>query len=98
MDNKSISEYALEVICTRLDRINHRLIVVLILAIVFLFGSNAAWLIAWMQYDYSSEATTSEVVTVDSDNGIANYANHGRSVVNGQSESSDYHDTQKKTD
>lgn len=58
MENKTISEYSLEVVCTRLDKINHRLVIVLILAIILLFGSNAAWLYAWMQYDYESDTTT----------------------------------------
>ena len=57
MENKSVSEYALEVVCTRLDKMNHRLVIVLVLSIVLLFGSNAAWLYAWTQYDYESEIT-----------------------------------------
>lgn len=60
MENRSISEYALEVVCTRLDKINHRLVIVLIITIILLFVSNAAWLYAWMQYDYESETTTTE--------------------------------------
>jgi hypothetical protein len=62
MENKTISEYALEVVCTRLDKINHRLVIAIIITIILLFGSNAAWLYAWMQYDYESETTTTETV------------------------------------
>jgi len=80
------AEYVLEMICTRLDRINRRTMIALILTIFMLFASNAAWLWAWMQYDYTSETveTATETVTVDGKDGIASYANHGGIVNNGQ--------------
>ena len=80
------AEYVLEMVCTRLDRINRRTMIALILTIFMLFASNAAWLWAWMQYDYSSETTetTTETVMVDGKDGIANYANNGGIVTNGQ--------------
>lgn len=65
----------------RLERIIKRLTIALIVAVIFVFASNAAWLVAWCQYDYASETT--ETVTVDGKDGIANYANNGGSVVNG---------------
>lgn len=80
------SKYALELICTRMDKINKRTMIALILTIFMLFASNAAWLWAWMQYDYESEyttTTTTETVTVNAKDGVANYANNG-GVVNGQ--------------
>ena len=76
------SKYALELICTRMDKINKRTMIALILTIFMLFASNAAWLWAWMQYDYESEYT--ETVTVDGKDGMANYANNGGVVTNGQ--------------
>ena len=78
------SKYALELICTRMDKINKRTIIALILTIFMLFASNAAWLWAWMQYDYESDETITETVTVDGKDGVANYANHGGVVTNGQ--------------
>lgn len=51
------TNYMAEFIGTRLDKINRRLTIVLALAIILLFASNAAWLYAWMQYDYESEST-----------------------------------------
>ena len=88
MENRSISEYALEVVCTRLDKINHRLVVVLLITIILLCVSNGAWLYAWMQYDYSDELTTEETVTLDAgDGGDANYSNNGGSVLNGKNNS-----------
>lgn len=102
MENNSkpiISEYALEVICTRTDKINERLVKALILAIVLFFLSNAVWAYLWMQYDYSSEATDEEIVTIDSgESGNANYANHGGSVLNGENNSYHQDNAQEETD
>ena len=36
-----------------------------------------------VQYDYSSEATTTETVTVDGQDGSANYVSRGGSIING---------------
>ena len=44
----------------RNERTVKRLIVALIVAVSLLFASNAAWLYAWMQYDYASEETITE--------------------------------------
>lgn len=44
----------------RNERTVKRLVIALIAAIVLIFASNAAWLYAWMQYDYSSEETVTE--------------------------------------
>lgn len=42
----------------RNERNIKRLVTALIIAIVLIFASNAAWLYAWMQYDYLYESTT----------------------------------------
>lgn len=42
----------------RSERMAHRLIVALVLAVIMLFASNAAWLYVWQQYDYCGETTT----------------------------------------
>ena len=39
----------------RMERQIKRLWIALIVCIAMIFASNAAWLYAWMQYDYSSE-------------------------------------------
>ena len=84
MENRSISEYALEVVCTRMDKINVRLTVALILTIILLFASNVVWVYTYIQFDYTDETTT-ETITLDTgEGGNANYANHGGSVVNGE--------------
>lgn len=53
----------------RQERKEKRLIIVIALTIILLFASNAAWLYAWMQYDYTSE----ESVSINGADGIANY-------------------------
>ena len=53
---------------TRMERIIKRLVFALVITILLMFASNALWLYAWMQYDYSSDATTTtetQTVTVD---------------------------------
>lgn len=42
----------------RNERRERRFLLALVLSIVLLFASNAIWLYAWMQYDYSSTETT----------------------------------------
>ena len=69
-----------ESVSARHERIIRRLTTAVIVAILVIFCSNAIWLWAWMQYDYTSETT--ETVTVDGANGVAAYANGG-SVLNG---------------
>lgn len=82
-NNNSVSFIAFEATCTRFDRIIKRLTIALVVCIILVFASNAAWLYAWMQYDYYGTEETTETVTVDGKEGVANYANNGGSVVNG---------------
>lgn len=64
------------------------LVIALIITIVLLFASNAIWLYAWNQYDYSA-AETEVVTTVDSQgDGIANYTGHDGGVSIGKSDGS----------
>lgn len=44
-----------ESIVARFERQAKRLWFAIILAVIMVFASNAIWLYAWMQYDYSSE-------------------------------------------
>jgi hypothetical protein len=66
----------------RNERTVKRLVVALIVAIALIFASNAIWLYAWMQYDYSSDMTTSEI-NVDGKDGIANYIGNDGDINNG---------------
>ena len=65
----------------RMERQVKRGWIALIVAVCLLFASNAAWLYAWCQYDYSSE----EIVTVDGKDGVANYIGNDGDIVNGES-------------
>lgn len=67
---------------TRMHGIIKHMIVMIVICVVLLFASNALWLYAWMQYDYSSSATT-ETVTVDGKDGIANYIGNDGEITNG---------------
>ena len=61
---------------TRQDRIIHRLIIALLVAVAFIFLSNAVWLWAWTHYDnradeisYSQEG---EGINIIGDNNTGN--------------------------
>lgn len=69
----------------RMERQIKRLWIAVIIAVCLLFASNAAWLYAWCQYDYSSE----EIVTVDGKDGIANYIGNDGDIVNGNADNQD---------
>lgn len=43
-----------------MSRTLNKLIAIVIVCICLLFASNAAWIYAWCQYDYSSEETISQ--------------------------------------
>ena len=60
------------------ERTVKRLILALMLAIGLLFLSNALWLNAWMQYDY-----TDQTIDVDAGSGTANYIGQDGDITNG---------------
>ena len=69
----------------RMERQIKRGWIALIVAVCLLFASNAAWLYAWMQYDYTSEEI---IVEQDAqDGGNANYIGNDGDIVNGLPES-----------
>lgn len=62
----------------RMERQIKRLWIAVIVAVCMLFASNAAWLYAWMQYDYSSEETIYQqdgegTNIIDDSNEVDNY-------------------------
>lgn len=74
-----------ELSMARMERQIKRLWIAVIAAVFLLFASNAAWLYAWCQYDYSSEEI---VVEQDAqDGGNANYIGNDGDIVNGLPES-----------
>lgn len=58
MDDRNIPYIAFELTQAKHERTVKRLVTALILAIILIFVSNAAWLWAWCQYDYTSETIT----------------------------------------
>ena len=77
----------------RMERQVKRGWIALIVAVCLLFASNAAWLYAWCQYDYSSEEI---IVEQDAqDGGNANYIGNYGDIVNGLPESDS---TEEETD
>jgi len=87
MENTNVPYIVYESAQARSERLIKRLIIAIVLSVVLLFASNVIWVYEWTQYDYTSETT--ETVTVDGKDGVANYANNGGSVVNGIGESND---------
>lgn len=67
----------------RMERIIKRQWIALIVAVALIFASNAIWLYAWMQYDYSSE----EIIVDAEDNGDANYIGQDGNIYNGEDNS-----------
>ena len=58
-----------------------KLVIALIVAVVMVFASNVAWLVAWMQYDYASTETTME--SDGSNNKLASYTFGDGGVIYG---------------
>lgn len=77
---------AYEAVGARAERSQKRLMLVIIsLAVVILaeavllYLNNQAWLEKWSEYDYSSET-----ITVDGDDGSANFIGRDGSIINGE--------------
>ena len=74
----------------RQERHIKRLWIALIVAIAIIFVCNAIWLYVWNQYEYVSES-----VTVDAENGVANYVGNDGDIYNGQDYSTAFGETQE---
>lgn len=92
MEEKSIPFVVFEATQSRNERTNKRLAIALIIAIALMFITNAIWLYAWMQYDYTGEDY--EIVSVDGKDGIANYIGQNGSISNGADNGSDNPETE----
>jgi hypothetical protein len=62
----------------RNERDKKRLLIALVVSVVLIFISNAIWLWAWMQYDYTSE----EIIVDSNDGGNANYIGQNGDINN----------------
>lgn len=65
MNDKDVSFAAFESACTRLERANHRLFIVIVLLLVALIGTNAAWIYYESQWQVVESTTTTQTVTQD---------------------------------
>jgi hypothetical protein len=74
---ENIPWMAHEFAMVRMERQVKRGWIALIVAVCLLFASNAAWLWAWMQYDYESYE-----ITADGDSN-ANYIGQDGNIYNG---------------
>ena len=87
MDVEKIPFIVFESAQAKNERTIKKLVLAVIISIMVIFASNAIWLYAWIQYDYSSE----ENVMVDAENGIANYIGNNGDITNG----ADYSDKEE---
>ena len=78
-DNKLFAAY--EVALLRLDRANRRLIVIIVLLISLLFGTNAAWLWYESQWEDVTTTITQDLDASDGGDAIINDGVH----INGES-------------
>lgn len=67
----------------RVDRMNKRLTVALVLTIVLMFLSNGIWLYEWMQYDYVSEDEETVTTSYEQDGSGTNIMGNHNEVNNG---------------
>ena len=58
MENNQVPYIVYESAQVRSERHIKRLIIALVVLIILMFTSNALWLYAWCQYDYTSEEVT----------------------------------------
>lgn len=79
-ENALIPYVVYEATVARQERQIKRMWIALIVAVALIFASNAIWLYAWMQYDYSSE----EIIVDAEDNGNANYIGQDGNIYNGE--------------
>lgn len=82
--NAKIPYIVHETAMARNERNIKKLVIALIIAILLIFASNAVWLYAWCQYDYSSETYTEEVIVDSKDGGNANYIGNDGDIINGE--------------
>lgn len=65
-DKDNVSFAAFESACTRLERANHRLFLIIILLLIALIGTNAAWVYYESQFE---DVSVTQRVDQDTDSG-----------------------------
>lgn len=77
---KDVPYIVYESAMARAERHVKRLVIALIMALIMIFASNIAWLYVWNSYEYVGDSSE---VTIDSDNGVANYIGQDGDITNG---------------
>ncbi len=78
-NNSAVPYFVYEGEQARNERTIKRLVIALIVAVALIFASNVVWIVAWCQYDYSSE-----VIELDGGSGEnANYIGNDGDIYNG---------------
>ena len=80
-DNIIMSRIAFERMQSKDERNDRWRNIIIIILIVLLAITNGMWLYAWNQYDYVSED-----ITVDGEEGNANYIGNDGNIYNGEQE------------
>lgn len=70
MDNQNIPYIAFESVQARLERINQKLWIVILVLIVALIGTNAGWIYYESQFEYSTTTTVTQEATSDGNSDI----------------------------
>ena len=92
-DNIIMSRIAFERMQSKDERNDRWRNIIIIILIVLLVATNAMWLYAWSQYDYSQ--TDEFSVDLDAgDGGNANYIGNNGDINNGESNSNQKADTE----
>ena len=91
MENKTVPYIVYESAQARAERRDKRHVIALIIITAMLFISNLIWVYEWTQYDYVS---TDSSVTVDAQDGVANYIGERGNINYGTDYSSTENDSQ----
>ena len=89
MDNQNIPYIAFESVQARLERINQKLWIVILVLIVALIGTNAGWIWYESQFEDSVTTTVTQEATSDGNSDI-NLRGIGDNYYGGESETDSY--------
>lgn len=81
-DNKPVPYAAHSAMLARMERMNSRCFIVIIILIILLFATNGAWLYYESQWEYMSTSVTQE-----NDSGFNNYIGNDGEIINGETDS-----------
>ena len=83
-ENRDVPYMVYEGSMARAERHIKRLVIALIIAVIGIVATNAAWLHVWNSYEYIGDSSE---INVDSDGGNANYIGNDGDINNGERDS-----------